>query len=73
MGVYSRDIKVKIIDEMKVNLTYIFLRRAVVELIGLDADVGAFLHMHLEHGRVNDSLVHLVLLVIAVEGSGTLG
>ena len=73
MGVYISDIKVKIMNEKKVNLTYIFLRRAIVELIGLDTDVGTFLHLDLEHGRVNDGFVHLVLLVVAVEGSGTLG
>lgn len=53
--------------------TYIFFRRAIVVLVGLDANESSLLHLDLEHGLVCHGLVDLVLLAVAVEGSSTLG
>lgn len=50
----------------------VFLRRTIVELVWLNADVAGLLHLNLEHGSVNDGFVHQVLLLVTMKGSSAL-
>ena len=51
------------------KLTYVFLGRPIVELIGLDAHQALLLKLNLEEGSVGECLMNLILLLISMQGS----